>query len=112
MCCEKLAIGAKKCIHCNCYQAAWKNRVSYFAANVGLITAIIAATTYLTKIVREEFFWKDKVTVSEYVGESHVVIYNFGDGRIFLKGLNTHFESQNGAFVDDYVLLNTGLHPL
>lgn len=106
VCCEKLLTGAKKCVHCDSYQAEWKNRLSYVAGILGLITATIAAGAYIYSSIQKEFFWEDKAAVYEYYGDSHIVISNFGDGAIFVKGLNTRFESESGAYFDESVPLN------
>lgn len=107
MCREKLLDGAKKCSHCNSYQAAWKNHLSYAAGILGLVTATVAALIYVTSNVKKELFWEDKAAVYEYFGYSHIVVSNFGDGPIFVKGLDIRFVLENRAYFDEYVPLNT-----
>lgn len=111
-CLEQLPEGAKKCAKCNSYQSSWKNHLNYSAGIVGLFSVGAGALIYLFSQytnIKKEFYWEDKAAVYEYVGESHVVISNFGDGPIFVKSLSTHFQLEKGANVEDEVLVGTSI---
>lgn len=109
VCCEKLIVGAKKCTHCGSYQTALKNMLSYAAGVVGLLSAVGAVLIYFASElanIKKEFFWEDKVAIYEYAGDSHIVMSNFGDGPVFVKGVNLRFESGAARYFEQYEPLN------
>lgn len=89
-CKSDIAAGAAVCPICKSYQSSWKRKLYYCATIAGLITVVISLLTYVASTwpeVRRTLFWKDLVDITAFNSMGKIVIYNAGDGKVFISHL-------------------------
>ena len=108
-CKSEIVAGAVMCPICKSHQSRWKNQLYYFATIAGAITVFITMLTYIVSTwpeIRKTLFWRDIVDVTQLDSMGKLVIYNAGDGKIFVSHLTWRSERSKSTgviFINDTV---------
>lgn len=98
-CGERISDHATLCRHCSSYQARWKNWVPHIGGAIALITLLASAGVFIisaTTSVFENLTWQDEVVVIALDSSKEIVVWNVGDGDVFLESYR--IESTEAAF--------------
>jgi hypothetical protein len=99
-CKSNILVGASVCPICKSYQSRWKNELYYYSRIAGIIIVVISLVAYMTSTwpeIKRTLFWQDSVDITAFDSKNKIVLYNSGDGKVFVSHVSLRSEKLGHA---------------